>query len=362
MSKSRFLSLLVLAFIVFGCGLARAQAAKPNSVDPSRYWPTKDEIDGQFGIRQPTAAQRHANAAVEAAKAQNFEGAIREWTKVIRLMPRFSSAYYYRAAAYEQVSDKAGAIADLTKFLELSPRSAAGWAARGINRAEMGHIEQALRDCDQALRLEPRNALALALRADVYRLGDRFSEALRDADRAIALQPRLPRAYQVKGRVYEETKNYRSAVSQFNKVIKLAPTWQNGYTARGYSYAAMGDYRAALQDFRRAQRLAPKSPVVLNDLAWFYATCPDARWRDGKLAIKEATNACTITGWRDPDCLDTLAAALAETGQFDQAIRREQEAIKLSAKQSRASYEHHLLSYQRREPFREKLAQSEAAR
>ena len=35
------------------------------------------------------------------------------------------------------------------------------------------------------------------------------------------------------------------------------------------------------------------------------------------------------TRWRDPDCLDTLATAYAETGDFAAAIKWQNEAIKL---------------------------------
>lgn len=237
------------------------------------------------------------------------------------------------------------AIADLTEFLQRQPRVAAGWARRGTNYAESGDIEGGLRDCNKAVQLEPRNAYALALRADVYRLASRYREALRDANRAIEIKPDLPRAYQVKGRVYEERKDYQSAITQFTKVMKLLPKWPNPLVARAYSYAAFGNYRAALEVFRKGLRLFPNSARVHDGFAWLLATCPQDHWRDGKRAVGEATRECTATGRKDSEFIDTLAAALAETREFDQAIKRQQQAIEITPAYDRKDYELRLASY-----------------
>ena len=45
------------------------------------------------------------------------------------------------------------------------------------------------------------------------------------------------------------------------------------------------------------------------------------RWRDGRRAVLEATRACELTRWNDENCLDTLAAACAEAGDFSDAVK-----------------------------------------
>jgi hypothetical protein len=49
--------------------------------------------------------------------------------------------------------------------------------------------------------------------------------------------------------------------------------------------------------------------------------------RDGKQAVAHATRACELTGWKMPNCLDTLAAAYAATGDFDRAVEYQQKAL-----------------------------------
>jgi tetratricopeptide (TPR) repeat protein len=133
----------------------------------------------------------------------------------------------------------------------------------------------------------------------------------------------------------------------------LNPTWPNSLVARGDAYADAGNYRAALADFREAVRRFPKSARTHDGLAWFLATCPDGRWRDGKQAVNEATLGCALSDWGDAYNLNSLAAALAETGDFEQAVMRSTQALKGASPSDRKRFEEQLASYRQGKPWRE---------
>ena len=72
---------------------------------------------------------------------------------------------------------------------------------------------------------------------------------------------------------------------------------------------------------------------LLNNFAWVLATSPDDKLRDGERAVKMATEACELTGYETPHILSTLAAAYAETGDFENANKWSQKAVETSQKE-----------------------------
>jgi hypothetical protein len=98
----------------------------------------------------------------------------------------------------------------------------------------------------------------------------------------------------------------------------------------------------------------PNNPQAQNNRAWFWATCPDATYRDGLKAVDAATKAALMTKWKDFEILDTLAAAFAETGDFDKAIEWQTKAIELCTdEKTQQTLKTRLELYEKKTPYRE---------
>ena len=113
-----------------------------------------------------------------------------------------------------------------------------------------------------------------------------------------------------------------------------------------------GKHREALELFRAG---AEKDSVgALNNLAWFLATCSDSAIRDGRSAVGFAERAVAKTERKQPENLDTLAAAYAETGDFARAVSVQREAIGLCQDEKmKSDLATRLKLYESNTPYRE---------
>ena len=88
-----------------------------------------------------------------------------------------------------------------------------------------------------------------------------------------------------------------------------------------------GDNAQAITQLRRVVTEKPGLSQALNNLAWLLATCGDDRLRNGAEAVRDAEQACALTGYKQAGFLGTLAAAYAEAGRFPEAVSTCQRTI-----------------------------------
>jgi serine/threonine-protein kinase len=82
----------------------------------------------------------------------------------------------------------------------------------------------------------------------------------------------------------------------------------------------------------------------------------DSQLRDGGQAVTDATRACELTDWKNAFALAGLAAAYAEAGQFEDAVRWQTKAIERLPEPSeeiKADYVARLKLYSAGKPYRE---------
>jgi hypothetical protein len=146
-----------------------------------------------------------------------------------------------------------------------------------------------------------------------------------------------------------------AAIGNLQAQYELGMAFLNG--ERGLSK----DPKKATEWLRRAaDRKYPPAvgalPIAINEFAWKLSTHRSHHIRDGFLAVKLIEDALILVpGFESAQTLDTLAAAYAETGNFDQAVQIEQRALdKLPSNvddRARRAFEARLRRYQNRESY-----------
>ena len=133
------------------------------------------------------------------------------------------------------------------------------------------------------------------------------------------------------------------------------PQLASAYATRGQLYSAIGAHQAAVEDLDNALGSGSRDAEVYNTLAWLLATSTQDGLRNAQRAKELALTACELTRYQEPNFVDTLAAAHAEAGEFDEALRLQQKALDFPEFEKRFGREarNRLELYAARRPYRE---------
>jgi tetratricopeptide (TPR) repeat protein len=212
---------------------------------------------------------------------------------------------------------------------------------------------------------EERMTIGQAALDDAYKLAaqGKVNEALEMVNRIIANNPNNWRAHFLKAAVLVLAEHRDDALREMDESIRLAQhssvspaLLSELYQSKGRSCIDYGRYQDAKRALETAVHLQPEDPATLNDLAWMFATAQDKQVRNGRRAVSLATKACRLGGWTNAFAIDTLAAAHAESGRFDEAVRYEQLAIQNlrpeDRKEQLAGMQNRLQLYESGRPYR----------
>jgi hypothetical protein len=125
--------------------------------------------------------------------------------------------------------------------------------------------------------------------------------------------------------------------------------------ARQHSPWLRGHSDARAIQFEESESYGPASAREVNAFAWFLSTNANPALRDGQFAVELASLAWDLTSRTDPNCLDTLAAAYAERGEFASAVKTQNEAITLLSEgdPKQKEYRARLELYESKRPYRD---------
>jgi protein O-mannosyl-transferase len=200
--------------------------------------------------------------------------------------------------------------------------------------ARRGQYDEAIAHYQQALELnsndtQAHNNLGLIL----VRRGQ-FDEAIAHYRKALNIEPGNPKFQRNIGVALIARGQPTEAAIHLRKALEGTPNDARLHGYLGLTLAASGQPGEGIAHYRKALKINPDSSQIQNNLAWLLATYPEASIRNGAEAVELARQAVQRSDGRQPEILNTLAAAYAEMGRFSEAMETARRSLDLALAQN----------------------------
>ena len=221
--------------------------------------------------RTPEAALNHFNNALKKGGNGDFDGAIEDYTRAIRLSSQFNTSKSSDSRLSNSLTDYSA-----ESITVVDPFTANAYNNRGLARYKKNDITGAIEDFDQALKIRPGLADIYMNRAAALRANGHLQAAMKDLDRAITIKKNFYQAYSNRGSLKLDLEDSAGALIDLNRSIDINNRVPESYYQRGYVYLALKDFDRGIADFERAIKLAP-------EMGWAYQGRGTALMYKGKM-------------------------------------------------------------------------------
>ena len=270
---------------------------------------------------KPGYAKACGNLALALVRQGNPTAAIEYLDKALKL----DSSFIQLHNTYGLALAKLGKLDEAAKHYSVLLRARPNYAKAHYNLANcltrQGKFNEAIRHFSEVLRIGPDRAEVHYGIANVLVKQGKLEEALVEYSKTLQINPNHTKAHYDLAVCLARQGKINEAIRHFSEVVRIKPDHADARYSLGQAFSEQDRMGEAIESYRQALRFKPDWPEALNSLAWVYATDENPKLRSGPAAVLLAQRACELTGYKNPDMLDTLAASYAEAGKFSEAVR-----------------------------------------
>jgi tetratricopeptide (TPR) repeat protein len=253
--------------------------------------------------------------------------ALDQYAAALDANPRYKGVHNRMGEILYEMGDDAAAHAQFEEELKTNPESFQAHTGLGGILEKFNELEPARQHYAEALRLHADEITHSNLGRVLRRQG-KLAEAAEQFRAALSAAPSSAEAHNYMGLVLEDQGNLADALAEYREAVKLdgkEPVFRYNLALalfeQGQAHEARTEYRVALER-------APELPKRFAEDAWNFATAARADWRNGRIALHLAKQACQAVDPPPARSLDALAAAYAECGDFRRAIEFAEKAMR----------------------------------
>lgn len=310
---------------------------------------------------------------------KRFDDAIKMLTKRIEANPKVADNYRWRGRIFLAQEKDDEALADFNKAIEINSRDFESLLFRGQLYLAKGETVKANRDISDSLLIEPDSVQGVLMRSLLAAQEKRYADAIKDMELLVRINPSNQAWVLQLASYYQADNRPRLTIQILDEMLNRDKSAWRALRLRGDAKLSISQHREAIDDYRRAIKLMESKDEIpeeqkatdedlsglYNNLSWVLSTSPIDEIRNGKEALELGLKACEVTEYKQAHILSTLAAAYAESGDFEKARQWASKAVELGKEQSHEQLEQlekELEAYKANKPWREEQKTEENAK
>ena len=248
-----------------------------------------------------------------------------------------------------------------SRAIEVTRENGMAERSLGIAYIYAGKSQESIPHLEKAIQYDDKDSQSMSDLGFCYAMQSKHSLATNLFSRALSVNPRNPKAHYNFGMSCMALGDYSNAVVQFKEAAKLTPGVGEVRAELGKAYVGLGEFASAASELAEANRLNPGNAEscfnmglaqeglghpaeaclhyskaielnpsdarAFNNLAWIRCSSAEPTMLNGREAVRLATRACELTGYKASVYLGTLANAHASAGNYSEAVAVAKQAI-----------------------------------
>jgi tetratricopeptide (TPR) repeat protein len=300
-------------------------------------------------------AVAHYNLGRMLLQSGRLDEAIQQFRKTLEIDPHSVKAHNDYGAALLRLDRVNEAMARFRRALELDPNYPDAHNNLGSALLQSGRVDEALVCFQKTLEIEPDYAPAHVNLGIAHLRRGNVDAAISHYRSALKITPDSADVHNNIGIAFRQSAQLPDAIAHFQQALKIRPDFSEAQNNLGNTLLQSNRAAEAIANYETALERDPDFVPALNNLAWVLATSSETKLRNGPKAVALAEQANQLSGKGNAAIGRTLAAAYAESGRFDDAIRVAVATIDLANSNGESTIAlqvgEHLKFYRQRLPF-----------
>jgi tetratricopeptide (TPR) repeat protein len=187
-----------------------------------------------------------------------YESALETLDRMIAIASDDALALANRGAVHRELGDYDRALDDLERALRLEPLLDTAYRERALTWLAMDNPAAAMTDARLAALIDSESATNLYTLGYVGTYGQEYELVIESMDQALSMRPDAA-FYNMRGYAYALQGDHERGLEDVERALLLDPSSPHAHDSRGVAHLRAGSLEPALADLARALELLPSS-------------------------------------------------------------------------------------------------------